>query len=243
MENSQTEINGAGVTLTAPPPADAAESRKARLRANLEKGRKTRAANSAARKATAAIAPAPLVIEIPVAEPPGVLAKSVQVRGALIEITDGTGRTWSVPANDDEDFTVFRSDYDLSHYPGYDPNFIYQFEHPPGTIAAEQAGDVTQMLADDWAVVTREELGIPTIKGVPVLPGQSPTTAFMVKGQVCIKTPKIRVDRKNAAFKRYADAVVKQIRPAKDSAMTKLENEPGGIVVDSIKSSTTFREP
>lgn len=168
-------------------------------------------------------------------EPEGITGKSVETRGVKLTIDDGHGHSWTVPADDTEDFRLHTSPFELKTLPGYDPKFDYQFEN---------MSEVGPMLTNDWVIVTRKELGLPSYPAdIPNEYGLPLSGAHMIEKQVCLKKPKVLVDRTRAAHKRFADAIVNQIAPPRDSAKNRLEHEPGGIVTDSMVSSTTFKEP
>jgi hypothetical protein len=191
----------------------------------MREGRLRYRENLAAKKAAQREAPTP----------EGISGKSVQTRGVLMTIDDGMGHSWTVPADDTEDYRLHRSPFEIKTLPGYDPKFDYQFEN---------MSDVGPMLTNDWVIVTRKELGLPSYPAdIPNEYGLPLSGAHMVEKQVCLKKPKVLVDRTRAAHKRFADAIVNQIAPPQNSAKNKLEHEPGGIVTDSIVSSTTFKEP
>ena len=164
------------------------------------------------------------------------MAKSVQVRGALMEIKDGSGRVWTVPADDEEDYQLHRSIFKVDDLKGFDPQFDYQFEMPV---------DLGPMLTNDWAIVSRKELGLPELAGMVAGAGEygaALTGAHMAGGMVCLKKPKVLVDRTRKAFKNFADAIVGQMSPPQNSAKQRLEGQ-NAIEVAENKSSTTFREP
>lgn len=166
--------------------------------------------------------------------PNGVKAKSVQVRGALMEIKDGLGHVWTVPANEDEDYQAHTSIFKVANLKGYDERFEYEFHD-----------DVSRMITDGWALVSRRELGLPDLPSAT--PGAKEYGApdggwHQIESLYCVKRPKILVERTRKAFKKYADTIAGQMTPAKDSVRDR-QSDPNAIVTEEVKSATSFKEP
>lgn len=179
-----------------------------------------------------------------VKEPEGLLVSSVQVRGALLEIKNNSGHVWAVPANEEEDsYNPHNSPFKVQHYPGYNPDFEYEFHGSAGIGGDGDYDDLPEMLNKDWVPVSRKELGVPEV----IAGGQyglQQDDHLRVGKQVCVMKPKILVERERKAFKRYVDTITAQIAPDKDSAKARLERQSkDAIVTDEIRSATTFKEP
>lgn len=127
--------------------------------------------------------------------------KKIEVGGLMVEFTDRSGKVWSVPADDsnvDMNETGLRS---VFHIPDPDPDLYYQFV----------TGDrLNEYLTGGFALVTREEIGLPAAVFDPAAPnlGAQPNSHYQVGNLHCVKTPKVIEKRlRKAKDLRAADAI------------------------------------
>lgn len=127
----------------------------------------------------------------------GVETKVLEVGGVkLIEITDGKGHTWSVPADDDNiDLREFRNILDI---PKREPGFYYQYV---------DASRLQEFLTQGFVVVDRDEIGISAAYMAqydnPLVNPESPH--HRVGNLYCVKIPEIIAGRMRKAQKMRAD--------------------------------------
>lgn len=129
--------------------------------------------------------------------PNGVKVRSVEVAGV---IHDSEGHTWTIPEKDETD-VHYHSKFEI---PNPDPLMSYQF------IRKEE---LTEMMGEQWMPCTREEIGVAVFKTEKDEYGDPLDRYHVVGMQICVKKPKVLVDRQYAAQKRVCDAAVAATEP------------------------------
>jgi hypothetical protein len=130
-------------------------------------------------------------------KPDGINVKSIEVAGIHI---DSEGHEWTIPEKDNFDVR-YRSKFEI---PRPDPLMGYQF------IRKEE---LTEMMGEQWVPVTREEIGVAVFKTEKDEYGDPLDRYHVVGTQICIKKPKILIDRQYAAQNRVCAAAVSATEP------------------------------
>jgi hypothetical protein len=221
--SSEIEVTETSAPTTETPVAEPTKEEK--RRAALAKGRATAAANRANKK----VAPAN-----------SIAAESVEVTGALLTIKDGQNHVWAIPAESHDVVGRHQSAFELKRFKGYDPRFTYEFHH------AGDESDITSMLTDEWVPVTRQELGLKALPMQVSAEHGTPTdNYYWVGNSLCMKKPKVLVDRTHKAMDEFRKATMGAMKPVGseniDPAREKLER--GGLVKEEIRVQSTFQEP
>jgi hypothetical protein len=135
---------------------------------------------------------------VPPPKPDGVKVMSIETAGVLV---DSTGHTWTIPEKDETDVR-YKSQFTI---PRPDPLMMYQF--------IRKDDELTEYMGNQWVPVTREEIGVATFKSEGDEYG-SPLDKYHVIGtQICVKKPKVLVEREYKALKRVCDAAVSATEP------------------------------
>jgi hypothetical protein len=129
--------------------------------------------------------------------PDGINVKSVEVAGVLV---DAQGNKWTIPEKDEVDVR-YKS---LFTIPRPDPLMSYQF------IRKEE---LTEYLGEQWVPVKREEIGVATFITEKNEYGDALDSYHVVGTQICVKKPKVLVDRTYAAQQRVCAAAVGATEP------------------------------
>ena len=130
--------------------------------------------------------------------PEGLETKTLEVGGVkVVEIKDGKGHTWSVPADDDNiDLREFRN---ILEIPKREPGFYYQYV---------DASRLQEFLTQGFVVVDRDEIGVNAAYMAqydnPLVNPETPQ--HRVGNLYLVKIPEILAGRMRAAQKRRADA-------------------------------------
>ncbi len=227
MSDLSSEI---GATETLAPTEAAEPTKKEKQRAALAKARAVAAANRAAKKKAAPSN------AIPTTE--------LQAAGITIKLADGTEQHWTIPAETEDDkFTGgHQSILDLKKFKGYDPRFTYEFHHDD---------EIASMYTDEWVGVTRSELGLKSLPSAVVSQyGSSTDDFYRIEKMLCMKKPKVLVDRTHKRMDDYRKAVVGAMKPVSSKRADGTEFSPakddleqGGLVKEEIREHSTFHEP
>ncbi len=143
----------------------------------------------------------------PPSKPDGIKVKSIETAGVLV---DSEGHTWTIPEKEEVDVR-YKSKFVI---PRPDPLMAYKF------IRKEE---LTEMMGEQWVAVRREEIGVATFK-TEKDEYSDPLDSYHVIGtMICVKKPKVLVDRQYAAQKRVCDAAVSATEPI--APLTKDEKE------------------
>jgi hypothetical protein len=131
-------------------------------------------------------------------KPDGIKVKSIEVAGVHI---DSEGHSWTIPEKDETDVR-YKSIFTI---PNPDPLMGYQF------IRKEE---LSEMMGEQWVPVTRKEIGVAEFKSEAGSEYGGPLDGYHVVGtQICVKKPKILIERQYAAQKRVCDAAVAATEP------------------------------
>jgi hypothetical protein len=129
--------------------------------------------------------------------PDGINVMSVEVAGVYV---DSRGNKWTVPEKEEVDIR-YKSKFTI---PRPDPLMSYQF------IRKEE---LTEMMGEQWVPVTREEIGVANFRTEKDEYGDPLDRYHVIGTQICVKKPKVLVDRQYAAQKRVCDAAVSATEP------------------------------
>lgn len=136
-------------------------------------------------------------------ESEGVEVDSITVAGAMIEVKDGQGNVWQIPAEEVDDL----SDLDTLHPFGHlalDQNFHYQ-------ICGQS--EVSSKMTEGFVPVKREEVGLKEISTVEREFGTVPSTIVHTGGGVLMKIPAIIAKRRQKRKDHVARAVREATEP------------------------------
>jgi hypothetical protein len=163
----------------------------------------------------------------------GIDASTIQVGGV---VRDAQGHEWLVPADETEDLG------DLKVNPfgelTLDPAFHYQ---------TCRIDEVSAKLSEGFVLVTRDEVGLPSIKNLEREFGMAESTYVRLHDGVLIKLPKILADRKQAKKARLAQAVVDSTEPTEEMlARARRSNSPlmrsAAEIEDKLKQKGPFEK-
>ena len=132
-----------------------------------------------------------------VTKPDGIKVRSIEVAGILM---DSSGHTWTIPEKDETDVR-YKSMFTI---PRPDPLMSYQF------IRKEE---LTEMMGEQWVPVTRAEIGIAEFKSEQDEYGDPLDRYHVIGTQICVKKPKVLVQRQYAAQERICKAAVSATEP------------------------------
>lgn len=222
--SSETYETETSPTTDPMPESSPESSKEEKRRAGLAKGRATVAANRAAKRKT-----------VP---SNAVSATRLETTGIAITISDGHEHQWTIPAEtDDAVVGGHQSVFELRHFKGYDERFTYEFHHDE---------EIASMYTDEWVGVTRTELGLESLPAaVTAKYGSAPDNFYRVGNQLCLKKPKVLVDRTHKAMDNYRKTLMSGMKPRSTNGdlMPKDRLEQGGLVKEEIREQSTFQEP
>jgi len=138
-------------------------------------------------------------------------------------ITDSQGHSWTIPADENEDFDDL-SKTGIFSLLKHDPRFAYELK---------RRDEVAQCILTGWVVVTKEEVGLPADLVMEF--GKPVTTEFAFVDGVYMKIPKILHDRRQARKVKVAKEVVDQTEPTE--AMLERARRNGTPVMKSLREA------
>ena len=164
-----------------------------------------------------------------------IAASSVEVPGALLEIKDGQGHTWAVPAESSEDYRLYQSPREVEHFKGYDARFRYEFI---------RRDEIEVKITEGWVCVTRKELGLQNIPANTSPQNATNDGLHWVEDQVCIKKPEVLVERQTKAYNQYAREVANSMKGPKSVGRENLQHgQDGNLVAEEVNRQSTAAEP
>lgn len=144
--------------------------------------------------------------------PDGIKVQSIETAGIHV---DSEGHTWTIPEKDEVDVR-YKSKFAI---PRPDPLMSYQF--------VRMEDELTEMMGEQWVPVTREEIGVAVFKSEKDELGGPLDRYHVVGKQICIKKPKVLVDRQYAAQKRVCDAAVSATEPPPPGKGADIDSKTG----------------